>query len=244
MITRTYRFAGKIIEISSVYHYVHQYCEEYAATGTPDFSVITDEEDIDYERKKSRLEDIAFGREMREYSSPYLESLAVYRKIAERMPAYDTVLFHGSVVAVDGEGYLFTAKSGTGKSTHAQLWVDYLGDRAKIINDDKPLIRIDGSTVTAFGTPYNGKHRRGCALCVPLRTICALEQAADNHIERVEKNALYPLLVQQVYRPSDPVMLARTLTLLDCMTEHVSLYRLGCNRDVEAAIVSYQGMKG
>ena len=64
-----------------------------------------------------------------------METLAVYRKMAD----YDTVLLHGSAIAVDDEGYFFTAKSGTGKSTHARLWREMLGDRAVMINDDNRL---------------------------------------------------------------------------------------------------------
>ena len=244
MITRTYRFAEQAVQISSLYNYVHQYCADYQIAGIPAFEVKTSEEDIALEREKSLREDIAFGRAVREFSDSYLESLAVYRKIAERMPAYDTILFHGSVVALDGEGYLFTARSGTGKSTHTQLWLEYFGDRAVIINDDKPLLRIVDGTITAYGTPYNGKHRRGCAASVPLRAICALERSEINHIERVEKKAIYPLLLQQSYRPSDPVMLSRTLMLLDRALKTVGLYRLGCNTEKEAARISYLGMKG
>jgi Serine kinase of the HPr protein, regulates carbohydrate metabolism len=244
MITDTYRFAEQAVQISSLYEYVHAYCADYRVSETPAFEVMTSEKDIGYEREKSRREDVASGRKIREFSAPYLESLAVYRKIAERMPHYDTILFHGSVVAVDGEGYLFTAKSGTGKSTHTQRWMDYFGERAVIINDDKPLLRIAGGTVTAYGTPYNGKHRRGCPLSVPLRAVCALDRAAENRIERVGKSAVYPLLVQQAYRPSDPVALALTLSLLDRAAECVGLYRLWCNMDIEAAKVAYQGMKG
>lgn len=55
-----------------------------------------------------------------------------YRKIAEKLVQYDVMLFHGSAVAVDGIGYLFTAKSGTGKSTHTRLWREYFGDRGHI----------------------------------------------------------------------------------------------------------------
>ena len=122
--------------------------------------------------------------------------------------------------------------------------MQYLGERAVIINDDKPLLRIADGIVTAYGTPYNGKHRRGCTLSVPLKAICILERGKENHIEPVGKNAVYPLLVQQVYRPSDADMLVRTLTLLDRMTENVGLYRLRCNMDIEAAKVAYHGMKG
>ena len=99
------------------------------------------------------------------------------------MISYDTILFHGSVIAVDGIGYLFTAKSGTGKSTHTRLWREYFGDRAAMVNDDKPLLKITDSSVIAYGTPYNGKHRLGTNISVPLKAICILTRAADNHIE-------------------------------------------------------------
>lgn len=78
-----------------------------------------------------------------------LEETAVYRKIADKMVDYDTFVFHGSVIAVEGQAYLFTAKSGTGKSTHTRLWREMLGDKAVMVNDDKPMLRVTESGVTA-----------------------------------------------------------------------------------------------
>ncbi len=93
------------------------------------------------------------------------------------MPSYDTVLFHGSALAIDGDGYLFTAKSGTGKSTHTRLWRERFGDRVVMINDDKPLLHIDAGSVIAYGTPWNGKHRLGTNASVPLRADCVFSDA-------------------------------------------------------------------
>ena len=159
------------------------------------------------------------------------------------MPDFDTFLFHGSCVAVDGEGYLFTAKSGTGKSTHTRLWREYLGDRAVMVNDDKPLIRADENGVTIFGTPYNGKHRLGSNIAVPLKAVCILTRAAENHIEPIDREQAYAMLVQQAYRPADPVAMAKTLTLIDRLADGAKLYLLGCNMDIEAAKAAYEGMK-
>lgn len=74
-----------------------------------------------------------------EYSLSYLETLAVYRKIVTRLVFSDILLIHGSAIAVDGKAYLFTAPSGTGKSTHTRMWREYFKDRAVMVNDDKPL---------------------------------------------------------------------------------------------------------
>ena len=240
----TYKIAEKIIEINSIYEEVHNYCRDYLCDGKPDFTVTTTENDIEYERQKSARNDIAEGRPMQSWSDSYLEELAVYRKIAEKMPEYDTFLFHGSVVAVDGVGYLFTAKSGTGKSTHTRLWRELLGSRAVMVNDDKPLIRVSYDGVTVFGTPYNGKHRLGSNIAVPLKAICILCRAEKNTIRKITKSAAYTMLLQQSYRPSDSAALAKTLTLIDRMTDRIALWRLGCNMDISAAELAYNTMKG
>ena len=177
MFTDKYKIAGKVIEINSIYSQVHDYCRDYLSDGNTDFSVTVSEDDIRAEREKSARENEFEGLPVKNYPDHYLEELAVYRKICEKMPDYGTILFHGSVIAVDGAGYLFTAKSGTGKSTHTRLWREYFGDRAVMVNDDKPLISIGEDGVTAHGTPYNGKHRLGSNISGPLKAICILTRA-------------------------------------------------------------------
>jgi len=237
-----YKIADKVVEVTSIYAEVHEYCADYQTDENADYSVTTTQADIDYERKKSAREDEIEGIPTRQFSDSYLEELAVYRKIAEEMLDFDTVLFHGSVVAVDGVGYLFTAKSGTGKSTHTRLWREYFGERAVMVNDDKPLLHI-ADTVTAYGTPYNGKHRLGTNTSVPLKAICILTRSADNHIEPITREQAYTMLLQQVYRPADMLKMAKTLELVDRLAESVKLYWLGCNMDISAAQVAFEGMQ-
>lgn len=240
----TYKIADKIIEIISLHEKVHQYCRDYRSEGKPDFTVVTTQADIDYERVRSAKTDAAEGRTPLDSPDDYLEELAVYRKIAEKMPEYDTFLFHGSAVAVDGQTYLFTAKSGTGKSTHTKLWRKLLGDRAVMVNDDKPLIRVNDGSVTIFGTPYDGKHRLSTNIALPLKAVCVLERSQENHICRITKAQAYNMLLQQSYRPSDSSALAKTLMLIDKMADNVEFWRLGCNMDISAAELSYTTMKG
>ena len=176
-----YRLADRIIEIRSLHLMIHEQCREYRAAGVPDFRIEITPSDIVFEREKSAQADKAEERAIQFYSDGYLETLAAYRKIAERMPEYDTILFHGSCVAVDGAGYLFTAKSGTGKSTHTRLWRELLGDRAIMINDDKPLIRISDSGAIIYGTPWDGKHHLSNNIAVSLKAICILERAKKRY---------------------------------------------------------------
>ena len=242
--TDTYLIAEKTIRIRSLHEAVHTYCKDYRCSveGEADIDIIITNEDIEFERERSDRTAAAEGRVNKNWSDGYLEGLAVYRKIAERMPYFDTFLFHGSAISVDGVGYLFTAGSGTGKSTHAALWRELLKERAVMINDDKPLLHIGENGAVIYGTPYNGKHRLGSNVAVPLKAICVLERAKENTITRIGKSQVYPMLMQQSYRPKDPVSLAKTLQLIDKLSDCVSFWKLGCNISLEAAETSFGAM--
>ena len=240
---KTYRIADRNIRIRSIWEDVHRLCREYELTGVPDLCVRTEQKDIDAERAAVAETGMTDGQTVTAWSDAYLETLAVYRQIAERMTDYDTLLFHGSAIAVDGQGYLFTAPSGTGKSTHARLWRELLGDRAVMVNDDKPLLRVTESGVTVYGTPWNGKHRLGSNIAVPLRAVCELARAEENSIAEISAREAVPTLLRQCYRPSDPAAMQKTLALLDRMTKCLRFYRLRCNMEPDAARVSWEAMR-
>lgn len=242
MIAQVYKFAGKNIEIKSMYPDVHEYCKEYITNEKPDLFISTTFMDIEYEQKKSDEENKLENKKIIKYSNGYLEELAVYRKIVEQLINYDTILLHGSVVSIDGEGYLFTAKSGTGKSTHTKLWMKYFGKKAVMVNDDKPLIKIDEKAI-AYGTPYTGKHGIGNNIHVPLKAICILNRSEKNDIQPISENEVYSKLVQQVYRPENVQQLEKTLKLIKKLLKKVNFYSLECNMDMEAAKIAYEGMK-
>lgn len=230
------KLADLVIRVEPMYDYVREYCADYITNESETFTVRTELPDIAYERERA-TNPVAFPDE-------YLEILCIYRKIAEKLPEYEVLLFHGSAIAVDNKGYLFTAKSGTGKSTHTGLWRECFGARTEMINDDKPLVRISRDGVVVYGTPWNGKHRRGSNISVPLEAICVLQRGEQNHIAQISFTEVYPVLLQQCYRPADKNALAKTLELLDEMERHVRFFRLGCNMEPEAAVVAYEGMKG
>ena len=235
--------AGWKVGILAIYEATCAYCKEYLCDEEADFTVGISKEDIEYERQKSEKEDILEEIPIRYFTDAYLETLAVYRKICTELLKRDTLLFHGSVVAVDGEGYLFTAKSGTGKSTHTALWRQEFGERAEMINDDKPLLKITNDGVFACGTPWNGKHRLGCNKMVPLKAICILERDGNNHIARIGAREALPMLMQQSFRTGTPDGMVLMLDMLEQIMEKTKLYRLGCNMDPEAAHVAYGGMQ-
>ena len=244
MTTFTISLADFCVEINSIFETTHTFCRDYLCEGTPEFSVTISPEDITFEREKSAKEDLLEGIPVRQFSDEYLETLAVYRKICAKLLERETLLFHGSAVAVDDVAYLFTAKSGTGKSTHTALWRQVLKDRAVMINDDKPLLKLTSDGVLVCGTPWNGKHGLGCNRMVPLKAICILERAEQNTIVPVDAVEALPMLLQQSFRTGTPTGTVLLFDILDKLTKRVQLYRLGCNMAPQAAIVAYEGMKG
>lgn len=236
------QLAGIVIEISSIYKDIFTLCHSYLTSGPAAFSISTTHEDITFEQKRPLCQDEPESIAPRRLYDGYMETLAVLRKIAELIPNHDAMLFHGSALALDGDGILFTAKSGVGKSTHARLWRERFGKRVQMVNDDKPLIKITDKGPFLCGTPWDGKHRLNQNISVPLKAVCLLHRSEENHIEAVSSREAWPLLMQQVYLPRNPVAVAKTLTLLDSLMKNTSLYSLGCNTEPEAVLTAYEGI--
>ena len=231
MTEKNYIFADVPVTISAHDPYVTRMCREYEAE-TPGVRIEATPEEIERERA-GMGEDFPGG---------YLESLAVYRKICEEMLLYDTFLFHGSAVEVDGAAYLFAAPSGTGKSTHVRLWRERFGERAVVINDDKPLIQVREDVVSVCGTPWSGKHRLDTNRKAPLRAVCLLERGTENHVERITPADGYPALFRQTYRPKDREKMKKTLGLLGQLAKRVPLYRMQCDISQEAVTAAWEAM--
>ena len=109
----------------------------------------------------------------------------------------DTALFHAAVVSYDGKGYMFLGKSGTGKSTHARLWLKHIAG-TELVNDDNPVVRIfDGETVV-YGSPWSGKTPCYRNVSYPLGGIVMLSQASFNKIRRLNVIEAYAALVSSI----------------------------------------------
>ena len=188
-----------------------------------------------------------------------LETCSKMHKGDKFMPEYEYVLLggafyfellkfggmmlHSSAVVADGAAYLFSADSGTGKSTHTSLWLKLLGDRAYILNDDKPAVRVVDGKVYAYGTPFSGKNDINVNACVPLSAICFIERAEENSIEKLTPSEAIPLILTQTQRKSDRDIMEKLLGVLDKILSSVNVYKLKCNMDISAAELSYNTMK-
>ncbi len=241
MFTFKIKIAKKTVEINALFESTKRFCIDFIVPDShlSDISVVMTRQYIDEERALNAAG--ALNPDM--FSETYLEILALYRKIVDKLADFGIVMFHGSALALDGEAYIFTAKSGTGKSTHTRLWRERFGERVTMINDDKPLISFCDEVAYVHGTPWNGKHRIGANISAPIKAICILERDAQNHIETVSKYDAFPAIFAQTYRPKNPAILTKIMPLIDKLTSAVRVYRLGCNMDIDAADVAFCGMK-
>ncbi len=152
-------------------------------------------------------------------------------------------MLHSSAVIMDGKAYLFTADSGTGKSTHTSLWQEAFGkDRAQILNDDKPAIRIGENGIFACGTPWSGKTDLNINKIVPIGAIGFLERSPDNWIERKNGGEVIAKLLKQTVRPPEEKEMDALLRYVDIVLKKVPVYCLGVNMTTDAAKMAYEAM--
>lgn len=224
------RLAELNIGIENKYDYLYRICADYITDHTPDFTVSASDDEIMEEGKGT------------DFGKGYLESLAVYRKIAESILKHSGFLMHGVTIDVGGCGIGFLAKSGVGKSTHARLWSDLLKNEMTVINGDKPLVRLLDGKAFAYGTPWAGKEHLHTNTKTELKKICFLERSEKNRCTPMEKGMVFERLVNQIYIPADTELLCLTLEYLNTLIETCDFYLIKCNTDISAAKTAYEGI--
>jgi len=174
-----------------------------------------------------------------------LEHVATGAVFLSRALQFDGIGLHASALVYEGDAYLFSASSGTGKSTHAQLWRRLFGlERTYVLNDDKPLLRrLDGRWF-AYGTPWSGKSDLNVPTRAPVRAIFFLERAQENWARSLSpEEAFFPFLNQTLR----PFAKRDMTTALDRAAEalgEIPIFRLGCLPNLEAAQVAYEAASG
>ena len=218
-----------------------QFCRDYLTDEPGEAAVDIRPPDIMAERRLDARQMALEGYRQSDYTDAYMETLALCRKVAEALAKKDVLLFHGSVIAYREKAYIFTAPSGTGKTTHCRLWLENIPD-CHILNGDKPLLLFGENALYACGSPWQGKERYGVNEILPVEAICLLERDATNHIEPISFSQAFPQLLPQFHKP-DALTGAEMVRLLARLGP-VGLFRLGCNMEREAAFTSFRGMVG
>lgn len=240
----TMEIAGLVVGVQPLFQSTREYCRPYLTDKAPELCVQTTKEDLEFEQRMLELEAVEEGLKIRKFTEPFLERTAIQRHVADHLVSRNTIMLHGSAVSVDGRAYLFTAPCGTGKSTHTRLWRELFGQRAVMVNDDKPFLQITADGVFACGSPWSGKHGLGSNVCVPLKGICLLRRGKENMIRPTDGKDIVQILRRQVHMPEDATLAQKTLALVDALAKRVALWEMDCNRELDAARVAYRAMSG
>ena len=234
--------AGLAVHVQPMFESTKEYCRPYLTDKEPEVTVCVTAEDLVFEQMLLDQEADEEGLKRRKFTEPFLERTSIQRRVADALLERDTLMLHGSTVAVDGRAYLFTAPCGTGKSTHTRLWRQVFGDRARMVNDDKPFLKVTETEVFACGSPWSGKHGLDENITVPLQGICILQRGKENRIEPIPAEEALPMLLHQSYCPLAEEKRDRFEALVKKLAEKTPLWRMYCNMDVSAAEVSHGAM--
>ena len=230
MINFRIKIANKVLDINAFNETTKRYCRHFLCEEEPDYVIIMTEEDLKNESSNSADGKVYVNEEIS----------ALYRKIANIFVNDGIIVFHGSSFMVDGSGFLITARSGVGKSTHSRLLNELIGEDFIYINDDKPLILVNDS-VTIYSSPWNGKERRGNNVSAPLKAIMFLSRSETPSFRKiVNKEEIYIKMLSQIYLPKEKDLREKALKIADKLLRKVNFYEINVNQDNESAKMTYE----
>lgn len=161
---------------------------------------------------------------------------------ARALLPFKGTFLHSSAVLLDGKAYLFSANSGTGKSTHTEKWCRLFG--ARYLNDDKPALRLVDGVWMAYGTPWSGKNDLSSPEGAPVGGIAFLKRGEQNTICSMPAQKAVPQLMLQSQWKLNREQMQTQLELADHLLRNVPVWELTCRNDDDAAWVACRAMTG
>lgn len=230
------KIAGIPIAIHNRFDYFSDFARDYFTDEEPELVICPTDED--FLRERELIGDPNMPEE-------HLELTIIYRMIATHLYKYDAIIFHGAVIEHEGVAYAVTAHSGVGKTTHIRLWLREFGDSVRVLNGDKPILRLIDGKIYACGTPWRGKERYGVNCMRPLGGIGFLKRGEVNRAFRTTPSEVTVRFMNQIYLDkTNALSLAKNLRLANAVLTKVPIYELECNMDPEAAHVAYGAFVG
>lgn len=227
------RMADLSIQINYKYTYIERQCAGWLDESgrKPDIEVEVSDEEIETEYTEFAADGVTRGM---------CESVCIYRAIARKLIPFSAFVMHGAVIELDGKAYVFTAKSGVGKTTHTKLWLEYFKGRASYINGDKPIIRYQNGRWYAYGTAWMGKEKFGSPKYAPIQSVCFIERGIENEIRKIDDKEVVERLFHQLFLPEEPESLMQFMELIDGMVCEIPFFVLKCNISLAAVKVAYE----
>lgn len=218
-----YLIGGLLVDMTPKYDELALRAEPFCCGGTqkPDIELRMDEAET--ERRAS-----LFG-----LSLPLAEYQYSCEQFCEAVLRYNAFVLHASAAVLNGNAYLFSAQSGVGKSTHAEKWKRCFG--ARIVNDDKPLIRCSDGGFNAYGTPWCGSGFERLNEYGRVNTLFFLKRADNNTAYKLDADTSLFLLLDGMYRPNDSERMDMLFATLERFLAQTHIMCLECNTEDEAA---------
>lgn len=230
-----YDIAGLRVNINNRCKYTEEFCKEYLSPDqTSPYDILSQVTNEEFYAEK----ELSSG-----FSDGYIENICLYRNICKQLPSLDRMLLHAAILQYNSDAYAFLGRSGTGKSTHTRLWLEYV-ENTKIVNGDKPILQKTKDGFIAYGTPWMGKEGQGENTSAPLKALCFLQQAPQNKITKLTPAQAATLIFQQVLIPEDEQNAEKTLALMDDLVSHTPCFLLECTISQEAVQTSYEALTG
>ena len=230
MVNFKIEIAHTVFEINAFNESTKRYCSDFLSDKESDYVIDMTKEDLENETH--------IQEDGKVYANE--EISALYRKIANIFIENDVMIAHGSSFKVNNCGFLVTARSGVGKSTHVNLLERYIGDDFKYINDDKPLVKVNDDIII-YSSPWNGKERRGSNTKAPLKAVFFLNRSLDNTYKPIiNKEEIYIRLLSQIYLPRDKDKREKALKIVDALLKKINFYEINVNKELESAKMTYE----
>jgi len=230
------RVAGLTFHVYGLYDRITERFPSFGCAPTKYATEITvSREEIELFRQSENL-----GQN---YPSLWIETSLVQKKICEYALAYNRMLIHGACVTYKEKAYLFTAPSGTGKTTHAMLWKKYLGHEVKILNGDKPILSF-GQEIIVHGTPWMGKEHYGNNTSAPLSGIVFLKRDTACSIKRLSSRQSFPLLYNQIFFTDKQENIQYVLDGINRIISEIPIYELCCDISEQAVQCCFETLTG
>lgn len=234
-----YKFLDITFKIEHHFPQFSAFAKNYTTNATDDaIEIVSTIEDAE-EWKNSHP-----NEEGIDFPLSYLETLVIQSKIANVIAKNNGFVFHGSTIYLDSpeNAYIFTAPSGTGKSTHSRLLKSMFGDRINYINDDKPFIKLNGSEYNVYGSPWDGKERRSNNLKGVLRGIFVIQRSLECDVEQIPGKEAIMHLIKQIHIPSGIENTLNGTEFIVNLCKNIPIYILKVDMSENAPKTSYKIM--
>ena len=177
--------------------------------------------------------------------NPYAEFLLSAYRACDELLKYNRCIFHGAVFLWRGKAFIFTAHSGTGKSTQLFNWEKLYGDEIKIMNGDKPVLYSESNRVMVYPSPWKGKEGLGDdSLSAPLGGIIILEQGKKNQIERLIPQKSIPQLFRRIlFTVETEESVHRAAAMIEAIVMNVPVWKLINTGDSDSAELTYETIR-